>query len=93
MDVLLSAKNVNAYFGQTQVLFDVNLQVARGQKIAIVGESGSGKTVLAQGIMRLNPMVSLNGNIDFLEQDLLTLSEKHPVKSVDAILAWCFKSR
>lgn len=76
MDVLLSAKNVNAYFGKTQVLFDVNLQVACGQKVAIVGESGSGKTVFAQSIMRLNPMVGLQGSIDFLEQDLLAVSEK-----------------
>ena len=76
MDALLSVQNTNAYFGNTQVLFDVNVQVATGQKVAIVGESGSGKTVLAQGIMRLNPAVRLEGQIHFQRHELLALPEK-----------------
>ena len=80
MEALLSVEQVNAYFGAKQVLFEVDLQVAAGQKVAIVGESGSGKTVLAQGIMRLNPDVSLNGTIAYQGQDLLGLSEKQLAK-------------
>ena len=80
MTALLAVEQVNAYFGNKQVLFDVNLKVAAGQKMAIVGESGSGKTVLAQGIMRLNPDVRLTGNIRYQEQDLLTMPEKQLAK-------------
>ncbi|MDK8117679.1 ABC transporter ATP-binding protein, partial [Limosilactobacillus reuteri] len=38
--------------------------------------SGSGKTVLAQGIMRLNPLVSFDGRLKFDGNDLLTQSER-----------------
>ncbi|WP_040658969.1 ATP-binding cassette domain-containing protein [Neisseria bacilliformis] len=58
MDNILDVRNLNAFFGRSQVLHDIGFAVARGSKTAIVGESGSGKTVLAQGIMRLNPAVS-----------------------------------
>ena len=80
MTVLLAVEQVNAYFGDKQVLFGVDLAVAAGQKVAIVGESGSGKTVLAQGIMRLNPDVRFTGNIRYQEQDLLSLPEKQVAK-------------
>ena len=80
MTVLLAVEQVNAYFGDKQVLFGVDLAVAAGQKVAIVGESGSGKTVLAQGIMRLNPDVRFTGNIRYQEQDLLSLPEKQLAK-------------
>lgn len=76
MTVLLAVEQVNAYFGDKQVLFGVDVAVAAGQKMAIVGESGSGKTVLAQGIMRLNPDVRLNGHMVHQEQDLLAMPEK-----------------
>lgn len=80
MGVLLSVQNVDAFFGDKQVLSDVSLNVSAGQKVAIVGESGSGKTVLAQGIMRLNPAVHLTGKILFQEHDLLVLPEKQLAK-------------
>ena len=80
MTVLLAVEQVNAYFGDKQVLFGVDVAVAAGQKMAIVGESGSGKTVLAQGIMRLNPDVRLNGHMVHQEQDLLAMPEKQLAK-------------
>lgn len=76
MTVLLSLNHLNAYFDHKQVLFDVNLQLSAGKKLAIVGESGSGKTVLAQAIMRLNPAVRLTGEVAFAQQNLLDLPEK-----------------
>ena len=68
---ILEIENLNASFPGNQVLHDINLNVRRGRKLAVVGESGSGKTVLAQGIMRLNPAVSLAGRLDFEGENLL----------------------
>ena len=68
---ILEIKNLNASFSGKQVLHDINLNVKQGRKLAIVGESGSGKTVLAQGIMQLNPAVSFQGRLKFNGENLL----------------------
>ena len=72
--LILEIENLNAFFPGKQVLHDVSLTVQTGRKLALVGESGSGKTVLAQGIMRLNPLVSFEGRLKFCGNDLLTQS-------------------
>ena len=73
---ILEIENLNAFFPGKQVLHDVSLTVQTGRKLALVGESGSGKTVLAQSIMRLNPLVSFEGRLKFDGNDLLTQSER-----------------
>ena len=73
---ILKIEQLNAFFGDKQVLSDVNFEIQAGQKMALVGESGSGKTVCAQGIIQLNPAVRLQGNIHFDGQNLLGMSEK-----------------
>ena len=71
---LLQIEKLNASFPTKQVLFDIDLKLEQGRKLAVVGESGSGKTVLGQGIMRLNPAVSLTGSLKFNGIDLLQQS-------------------
>ncbi|MFT5028000.1 MAG: ABC-type multidrug transport system fused ATPase/permease subunit [Candidatus Binatia bacterium] len=39
-------------YGETQVLFDVNLKVKAGEKIGIAGESGSGKSTMLNLLFR-----------------------------------------
>ncbi len=43
---LIAFRQVSIRFGTQQVLRDINLDVARGQTVAVIGESGCGKTVL-----------------------------------------------
>lgn len=54
----------------------IDLEVDRGEAIAIVGESGSGKTLLAKGITRLLPNgFTCRGGIHFKDRDLSVLAE------------------
>ncbi|WP_373741034.1 ABC transporter ATP-binding protein [Neisseria sp.] len=71
MTPILEIQSLNAAFPSKQVLHDINLTVRHGRKLALVGESGSGKTVLAQGVMRLNPAVSFTGRLNFCGENLL----------------------
>jgi peptide/nickel transport system ATP-binding protein len=50
----LSLRGVCASYGQTQVLFDVGVDVPAESCVAVVGESGSGKTTLARCIAGLH---------------------------------------
>ena len=51
---LVRARGVDAYHGDRQVLFGVDLTVRPRQCVALVGESGSGKTTLARCIAGLH---------------------------------------
>src|SRR6202166_2245797 len=44
---------LNKWFGEFHVLADINLKVARGERIVICGPSGSGKSTLLRCINRL----------------------------------------
>ncbi len=50
---IIQFENVNKWFGDFHVLRNVNLDVARGEKIVICGPSGSGKSTLIRCINRL----------------------------------------
>ena len=50
---IIEFTNVNKWYGQFHVLRDINLSVARGERIVICGPSGSGKSTLIRCVNRL----------------------------------------
>ena len=52
-DYAVVMRNVHKWFGQFHVLKNLNLNVARGEKIVICGPSGSGKSTVIRCINRL----------------------------------------
>ncbi len=75
---LIRLRDLDVQFGQQPVLRNVNLEVSRGQTVAIIGESGCGKTVLLKTIIGLiRPSagtVSLDGRdlVDLNPDELAT---------------------
>ena len=53
MDTILSVKNLSAGYGKKQVLFDVNLDIIRGEVLLITGGNGSGKSTLLKAMFGL----------------------------------------
>ncbi len=52
-DPIIQIKEVNKWFGEFQVLKDINLEVEKNKKIVVCGPSGSGKSTLIRCINRL----------------------------------------
>ncbi len=65
---LLQTQGLNAWYGAAQILFDVNLQVGRGEVVALMGRNGAGKSTTLKAIMGMMPRRS--GRISFLGQDM-----------------------
>ena len=43
-DSLLKVQALNAWYGAAQILYDVDLQVRRGEVVALMGRNGAGKS-------------------------------------------------
>tara|TARA_Y100000739_G_C20434445_1_gene384915 strand:- start:14 stop:748 length:735 start_codon:yes stop_codon:yes gene_type:complete len=52
-DSIIRIENMNKWFGDFQVLKDINLSVEKNKKIVVCGPSGSGKSTLIRCINRL----------------------------------------
>ncbi len=55
---LLEVKGLNAGYGMSQVLFDMNLRVMPGQFVSLQGRNGMGKTTTLRCIMAQLPLTS-----------------------------------
>jgi branched-chain amino acid transport system ATP-binding protein len=62
---MLELQDVKAWYGRTQVLFGVDLQVAPGETLALVGTNGAGKTTTlrsALGTVKAEGRVVIDGH-------------------------------
>ena len=54
---MLTVEGLNAWYGQAQALFDVNLSVGEGELVVIQGLNGAGKSTLLQSLIGIGPRV------------------------------------
>ncbi|MCG7903875.1 MAG: urea ABC transporter ATP-binding subunit UrtE [Candidatus Thiodiazotropha lotti] len=60
---MLKIEKLNQYYGESHTLWDLDLDVPKGQCTCLMGRNGVGKTTLLQCIMGLLPIAS--GDINF----------------------------
>ena len=72
-DALIQADNVSVSFAGQPILKDINVQIDRGQTVAVIGESGCGKTVFMKTLVGL--IRPTTGSICFDGSDLGSLSQ------------------
>ena len=73
---MLALDHVDTFYGDTQVLFDVSLDVGRGEVVALLGPNGAGKTTLLRSVLGLTP--ARHGTVRFDERDV-TRSPTHEI--------------
>ena len=60
---MLSINDIHTFYGETQVLFGVSLEVREGEVVALLGPNGAGKTTTLRSILNLSSVRS--GRISF----------------------------
>jgi branched-chain amino acid transport system ATP-binding protein len=60
---MLEVRGLSAGYGRAQVLFDIDLDVDKGEVVALLGRNGAGKSTTLKAIMGL--VVPLSGRIVF----------------------------
>ncbi|MCJ0701910.1 ABC transporter ATP-binding protein [Frigoribacterium faeni] len=80
---LLSVRDLQVSFGDRPVVHGVDLDVARGERVAIVGQSGSGKSTVVAAVLRLLPGAGrITGGTIRLGDDELTTAGEARMRSV-----------
>jgi branched-chain amino acid transport system ATP-binding protein len=73
-DTLLQAKGLCAWYGAAQILFDVNLDVGRGEVVALMGRNGAGKSTTLKALTGM--LDKRCGSVTFMGTDM-SHSEPH----------------
>jgi branched-chain amino acid transport system ATP-binding protein len=60
---LLKVEGLNVSYGYLQVLWDISLEISRGEVVTLVGSNGAGKTTLVSAILGL--LRAQSGTISF----------------------------
>ena len=70
---MIKIENLTKFYGNTQILFDINLEVKKGEIFAIVGHSGAGKSTLLRCINGLESYQG--GSLKVFDQEIKNLDE------------------
>ncbi len=65
---MLEMKEVNQFYGESHILWDIDFTVGKGDCVCLMGRNGVGKTTLLKAVMGLLPV--RDGRIDFEDAPL-----------------------
>ncbi len=81
MENIFEVKDLNTYFGDSQILRGVNISVPRNEVTSIIGPSGTGKSVFLRTLNRMNDVISTFRK----EGDILLDGEEIYDPKIDAV--------
>jgi len=65
---MLQVEKIDTFYGSSQILFKVSLEISEGEVVALLGRNGAGKTTTLRCIMGLTP--PKRGNITYKGNDI-----------------------
>jgi branched-chain amino acid transport system ATP-binding protein len=68
---MLEVEGLNAWYGAARILFDLTLQVGRGEVVALMGRNGAGKSTTIKAVMAL--LARRSGTVRFCGRDVSRL--------------------
>jgi len=77
-EVLLEAKGLAAWYGAAQILYDVDLEVRRGEVVALMGRNGAGKSTTLKTLIGM--LAKRRGTIRFLGHDISRAEPHHAAR-------------
>ena len=77
-DMLLQAKGLCDWYGAAQVLYDVDLEVRRGEVVALMGRNGAGKSTTLKTLIGM--VDKRRGAVTFLGTDISTRETHHTAR-------------
>jgi len=73
MDIKISVKNLDAFYGKNKVLHDISIDIPKNKVLAIIGPSGCGKSTFIRCLNRMHEVVggTIKGEILLDGEDLM----------------------
>ena len=69
--MILTVEKINTFYGDSHILFDVDLTIAEGEVVSLLGRNGAGKTTTLRSIMGLTP--PREGSVRWLGEEVQRL--------------------
>ena len=91
----ISLKNVNAWYGDKQVLEDICLDMPENSITAFIGPSGCGKTTLLRSLNRLNDLIPgyrLSGDINIDGKDVYAENDPASIRELRKSIGMVFQN-
>jgi branched-chain amino acid transport system ATP-binding protein len=87
-EALLTVEHLSAWYGAARILFDLSLEVRRGEVVALMGRNGAGKSTTMKAVMGL--IARRDGTVRFRGQDI---SRFKPYRIARLGLGWVPEDR
>ncbi len=92
-NIILSAKGLDLWYGPTQALKGVSMDIPEKQVTALIGPSGCGKSTFLKTLDRMNdlvPGIKITGSVQYRGQEIY--APNVDVTCCASRSAWCSRS-